>query len=37
MEFKDFNEIENATRRGRREFARFGIGLLWPFGLGQMF
>lgn len=33
MEFKDFNEIENATKRGRREFGRFGIGLLFVVGI----
>lgn len=29
MEFKDFNDIEKATKRGRREFARLGMGLLF--------
>ena len=29
MELKDFNDIEKATRRGRREFSRLGIGLLF--------
>ena len=33
MEFKDFNDIEKATRRGRREFARLGMGLLFVVGI----
>ncbi|MCE1239215.1 MAG: inorganic phosphate transporter [Azonexaceae bacterium] len=29
MEFKDFADIEKATRRGRREVSRLGLGLLF--------
>lgn len=29
MELKDFNDIEKATKRGRREFSRLGLGLLF--------
>ena len=29
MEFQDFADIEKATKRGRREFSRLGIGLLF--------
>jgi len=29
MEFQDFADIEKATKRGRREFARLGMGLLF--------
>ena len=33
MELKDFNDIEKATKHGRREFARLGIGLLFVVGI----
>lgn len=29
MEFQDFADIEKATKRGRREFSRLGMGLLF--------
>jgi inorganic phosphate transporter, PiT family len=29
MELKDFNDIEKATQKGRREFSRLGIGLIF--------
>ena len=33
MELKDFNDIEKATQKGRREFFRLGSGLLFVVGI----
>jgi inorganic phosphate transporter, PiT family len=33
MELKDFNDIEKATQKGRREFFRLGCGLLFVVGI----
>ncbi len=33
MELKDFNDIEKATKKGRREFFRLGLGLLFVVGI----